>query len=335
MAEYFGPLLDQLAVVRQNFDAFLDRDFDAAIALVDEEWVYAPGPNAATPGVLFRGHEGWHTLLDVEGWRDSEIKLDVEMSRVDRYVMASGYVDFTTPDGERRANPTASLHVIRDGKVWLSRGFADEREALGAVSFSEHQELTLAFEAAPDAMALFDDDGRLVHGNRATAALLGLPQRGLRGIRIDRFAPPEERDRAMNAWEGWKRRGQSAGLAPLLAADGTRKLVALTVKTNYTAGRHLVVARRRDADDLGGARTAVLTPRQREVLGMLASGLNGPEAAERLFLSPATIRTHVQNAMQALGARTRAEAVAKALTAGELDPAELGTQRPGDRLGEA
>jgi hypothetical protein len=39
--------------------------------------------------------------------------------------------------------------------------------------------------------------------------------------------------------------------------------------------------------------------------------------------------------MQALGARTRAEAVAKALTAGELDPAELGTQRPGDRLGEA
>jgi DNA-binding NarL/FixJ family response regulator len=62
-----------------------------------------------------------------------------------------------------------------------------------------------------------------------------------------------------------------------------------------------------------------LTPRQRDVLTMLASGLNGPEAAARLFLSPATVRTHVQNAMNALGARTRAQAVAEALIRGEIE----------------
>jgi PAS domain S-box-containing protein len=312
--------LDPLAVVRHNFDAFRAHDFDAALQKVDEDWSYAPGPYSDDTGVLYRGHEGWQALIDGQGWRDAEIRLEVEMSRVDRYVLAAGEVEFRAADGTHRANPTASLHVVRDGRVWLSRGFGDEREALDAVRFSEHQELTLAFDAAPDAMALFDDGGRLVHGNRATAALLGLSQRELRGIRIDRFAPPEARDRAMMAWERWKLKGQSDGVAPLVAADGKRKLVEVTVRTNYMAGRHLVVARLRKGDGGRHSRAAkLLTPRQREVLGMLASGLNGPEAAERLFLSPATVRTHVQNAMQALGARTRAEAVAKALTGGELD----------------
>lgn len=52
-----------------------------------------------------------------------------------------------------------------------------------------------------------------------------------------------------------------------------------------------------------------LTARERQILGLLAYGLNGREIAARLFLSPATVRTHVQNAMQKLGARTRAQAI--------------------------
>lgn len=54
----------------------------------------------------------------------------------------------------------------------------------------------------------------------------------------------------------------------------------------------------------------VLTDRERQILGLLAHGLNGREIAARLFLSPATVRTHVQNAMHKLGARTRAQAIA-------------------------
>ena len=53
-----------------------------------------------------------------------------------------------------------------------------------------------------------------------------------------------------------------------------------------------------------------LTERERQILGLLAHGLTGREAASRLFLSPATVRTHVQNAMHKLGARTRAQAIA-------------------------
>lgn len=62
---------------------------------------------------------------------------------------------------------------------------------------------------------------------------------------------------------------------------------------------------------------AALSERERQVLGLLAHGLNGREIAARLFLSPATVRTHVQNAMHKLGARTRAQAIA--LAAGEAE----------------
>lgn len=277
-------------------------------------------------GIIYRGHEGWQAMLDAKGWRDAELALDIEVSRVDRYVLATGTMSVTTAEGEHRSRPTASLHAVRDGLVWMSRGFADEGEALAAIGFDKHQELTLAFDGAPDAMALFDDRGRIVHCNRAAAELLGVPQEPLRGIRIDRFAPPEERERALSAWEGWKRRGQSAGLAPLVSADGRRKFVALTVASSYAVGRHLVIARLREAALPGRQAEKRLTVRQREVLCLVAAGLSGPEAAARMFISPATVRTHVKNAMEALGARTRAEAVAKALRAGELTFGDLGGQ---------
>jgi DNA-binding NarL/FixJ family response regulator len=63
----------------------------------------------------------------------------------------------------------------------------------------------------------------------------------------------------------------------------------------------------------------VLSVREREVLDLLAQGLTGEEAAERLFLSPETIRTHIRNAMRKLEAGTRVHAVALALRNEEID----------------
>ncbi len=56
-----------------------------------------------------------------------------------------------------------------------------------------------------------------------------------------------------------------------------------------------------------------LTPREREVLRLLAEGLRGDEIAERLSISSLTVRTHVKHAMEKLKATTRTEAVAIAL----------------------
>jgi DNA-binding NarL/FixJ family response regulator len=56
-----------------------------------------------------------------------------------------------------------------------------------------------------------------------------------------------------------------------------------------------------------------LTPREREVLRLIAAGLGNEEIGTRLFISPQTVRTHVGKAMQKLDARSRTEAVALAL----------------------
>ena len=61
-----------------------------------------------------------------------------------------------------------------------------------------------------------------------------------------------------------------------------------------------------------------LSEREREVLDLLAKGLTGEDAAERLFLSPLTVRTHVRNAMQKLQAHTRVHAITLALQRGEI-----------------
>jgi DNA-binding NarL/FixJ family response regulator len=61
---------------------------------------------------------------------------------------------------------------------------------------------------------------------------------------------------------------------------------------------------------------ASLTEREREVVGLVATGLSNDEIASRLFLSPATVRTHVGRAMMKLDARDRAQLVVFAYQSG-------------------
>jgi DNA-binding CsgD family transcriptional regulator len=71
-------------------------------------------------------------------------------------------------------------------------------------------------------------------------------------------------------------------------------------------------------------RPGPLSKREREVLELLADGLSGAEIAERLVLSPETVRTHIRNAMSKLDASTRSQAVAIALHRHEIgDPTSL------------
>ena len=57
---------------------------------------------------------------------------------------------------------------------------------------------------------------------------------------------------------------------------------------------------------------ALFTPREIEVLGAIGDGLTNKMIARRLEISPHTVKFHVESLLRKLGARTRAEAVAKA-----------------------
>jgi len=64
-----------------------------------------------------------------------------------------------------------------------------------------------------------------------------------------------------------------------------------------------------EQDDCGRL-LAALTPREREVLACLAEGTSRRDLAERLHMSPNTVRTHLQNLMSKLGVHSALEAVA-------------------------
>jgi two-component system response regulator DesR len=62
----------------------------------------------------------------------------------------------------------------------------------------------------------------------------------------------------------------------------------------------------------------LLTEREREVLGMIASGSTNREIAERLYLSPHTVKDHTSTLYKKMGARNRAEAIVRAQRLGLL-----------------
>ena len=79
---------------------------------------------------------------------------------------------------------------------------------------------------------------------------------------------------------------------------------------------HVVEQRTVDVDPALAARFADLTPREREVVTAIVSGLDNGEIAEQFFLSPFTVKTHANRAMAKVGARDRGQLVAMAVRAG-------------------
>ena len=77
---------------------------------------------------------------------------------------------------------------------------------------------------------------------------------------------------------------------------------------------------------------ATRTPREAEVLGLLAEGLRQVEIAARLGIRPRTVGTHIEHILRKLGVHSRAQAVVLALRSGGLSPlkarAKIGSDTP-------
>jgi PAS domain S-box-containing protein len=204
-----------------------------------------------------------------------------------------------------------------------------------------------ALDAIEEGVLVQDSETHVVYANRAAGELLGLDRDELRG-RSDLPTPceclSESGETLPDRWPGIDAlrtgRSQRPRVMGLPRPDGRVRWVrvsarvigqsVLTSLLDVTALRHAEADAATLALRLGGkgrgngdgngqtAGKGVLSPREHQVVELLASGNTGEEVAERLGISPATVRVHVRNATGKLGANTRTQAVAIAVARGEV-----------------
>ncbi|MFG2677849.1 response regulator [Streptomyces sp. NPDC048392] len=104
----------------------------------------------------------------------------------------------------------------------------------------------------------------------------------------------------------------AAGGEALLSPTATKGLIARFLAQQGTADE--------DRDPARAERLESLTVREREVLVQVAGGHSNDGIAERLEVSPLTVKTHVNRAMAKLGARDRAQLVVIAYESGLVRP---------------
>jgi DNA-binding NarL/FixJ family response regulator len=80
---------------------------------------------------------------------------------------------------------------------------------------------------------------------------------------------------------------------------------------------------RRDKDDDGARRLERLTPRELEILGLMAEGRAPEEITSTLGMSPNTLRTHMQNVLTKLGVHSKMEALVLAIRHGKVSTVDV------------
>ncbi len=191
--------------------------------------------------------------------------------------------------------------------------------------------LRTAFERSRHPMLIADDQRRWVTGNEAACDLLGIAREEIPWRTMDDFTSPGERKRLEEQWGAFLASGGAEGWYQLYIPDRGPVPVEFSATANVLPARHLSVFIPHDEASaeqeksstwapvvVEGSGRLQLTEREREVMTLVASGLQSGDIAERLFLSPETVKSHVHNALGKLGAHTRAHAVAIALVTGQI-----------------
>jgi PAS domain S-box-containing protein len=194
--------------------------------------------------------------------------------------------------------------------------------------------LWFVFRRSANAMVLADEDRRFVEANDAALELLGRKREELIGTPVADTIAPSERERSAREWQAFVRSGEHAGTRKLVRADGSEVQIEVAARFLQVGGRRLAVSVTLATSDLpvvpqpARPRHGALTNREREVVTLIALGHETSQIADGLLVSPETVRTHVRNAMSKLGARTRAQLVAIALSTGEAALVTSGASAP-------
>ncbi|HEX8343203.1 MAG TPA: response regulator transcription factor [Actinoplanes sp.] len=215
--------------------------------------------------------------------------------------------------------------LIVDDQALVRAGFeilvdsADDLVVVGTAADGA-EAVERAAATAPD-VVLMDIRMPVMDGLQATERILGAP--GASGVRVLMLTTFDLDEYVFGALKA----GASGFLlkdtppADLLA--GIRVVAGGDSLLSPSITRHLIeeFVRRPEA----GGRTAppaltALTAREAEVLTLVARGLSNAEIAERLYVSPATAKTHVARLLMKLDARDRAQLIIIAYESGLVTP---------------
>jgi DNA-binding NarL/FixJ family response regulator len=199
----------------------------------------------------------------------------------------------------------------------------DDLEVVGEAS-DGIEAIELALRTSPDVI-LMDVRMPRLDGIEATRRLLGEQKLNTRVLILTTF------DDEAYVYEALR-----AGASGFLLKSAPPRELAAAVRT-VTAGEALLapeITRRMIEEYVRRPRRRsgpsseldALTARELEVLGLIAQGSSNAEIATRLFLSEATVKTHVTRILAKLGLRDRVQAVVYAY--------ECGLAQPGDRSGQ-
>jgi PAS domain S-box-containing protein len=179
-------------------------------------------------------------------------------------------------------------------------------------------------------MILLQRDRALAEVNGAFLAAFGYSRARALGCKLDVFVAEGSRRRMKKDWSELLRTGRLNGERELIRGDGRHLRVQFAAHREIVTGRDLILGVVLDLDGrpvrCGKAplrsSAAALTPREREVVALVALGGRRREIAAQLFISEATVKTHLRNAMHKLDVHSQAQLVAVALTQGliELEP---------------
>ena len=217
----------------------------------------------------------------------------------------------SSPELLQRAHPPgprlAPIQIARDGD-----GAERDREQL-------------VYQTVLDAIVIVDDRRRIVQVNRSAVRVYRMPMEQLLQHRLDDFSPPEHAGILSDLWAKFQSDGTQWGHYELQRADGTRAMVEYRACADFDEGQHLIAVREIAgraglAGQLWARRARMgLSPRELQVLQLVADGRSAPEIGVILFVSPGTVKTHLKNIYGKLGARDRASAVAEALRRGLIE----------------
>ena len=183
--------------------------------------------------------------------------------------------------------------------------------------------------------SLHDVEGRFVHMNAAAERALGSSNARMLGRHFTEPVPPEAREKVAAQFRRAMERGEPTDFETVFV-DTSGQLRG--VRAQHLPLRYggeivgvLILAfdvRQPPSEPIGLEPQPHLTPRQREILDLIASGLSTSEIARELALSTETVRNHLRGVFRELHAHTRLEAIATAQRLGLLAAPALGPQPP-------